>query len=42
MFHEVSSHNYLSMGYSIAVIFGEDMDDFNKPKTIGLDQSFPE
>ncbi len=26
--------------YSIATIFGEDTDDFNKPKIIGLDQRF--
>ena len=35
MFHEVSGNSY-----SIAAIFGEDTDDFNKPKIIGLDQSF--
>ena len=29
------------MGYSLAAIFGEDTGDFNKPKIIGLDQSFP-
>ena len=35
IFHEVSGNSY-----SIATIFGEDTDDFNKPKIIGLDQSF--
>ncbi len=35
MFREVSSNSY-----SIAAIFGEDTSDFNKPKIIGLDQSF--
>ncbi len=40
MFHEVNSHNHLSMGYSIAAIFEEDTGNFNKPKIIGLDQSF--
>ena len=35
MFREVSSNSY-----SIAAIFGEDTGDFNKPKIIGLDQSF--
>ncbi len=32
MFHEVSCNSY-----SIAAIIGEDTDDSNKPKTIGLD-----
>ena len=32
MFHEVNGNSY-----SIAAIFGEDTDDFNKPKIIGLD-----
>ena len=36
MFHEDRSNSY-----SIAAIFGEDTGDFNKPKIIGLDQSFP-
>jgi hypothetical protein len=35
MFREVSSNSY-----SIAAIFGEHTGDFNKPKIIGLDQSF--
>ncbi len=35
MFHKVSSNSY-----SIAAIFEEDAGDFNKPKIIGLDQSF--
>ena len=35
MFHEVSRNSY-----SIAANFGEDTDGFNKPKIIGLDQSF--
>ncbi len=35
MFHKVSSNSY-----SIAAILEEDADDFNKPKTILLDQSF--
>ncbi len=35
MFHEVSRNSH-----SIAAIFGEDTDDFNKPKIIGFDQSF--
>ncbi len=32
MFHEVNGNSY-----SIAVIFGEDTDDFNKSKIIVLD-----
>ncbi len=35
MFHEVSGNSY-----SIAAIFVEDTDDFNKPKIIRLVQSF--
>ena len=35
MFHEVSRNSQF-----IAVIFGEDMGDFNNPKITGLDQSF--
>ena len=35
MFHEVSRNSH-----SIAAIVGEDTDSFNKPKIIGLDQSF--
>ena len=39
IFHQVNDHNYLSMGYSIAAIFEEYTDDYNKPKIIGLNQS---